>query len=137
MCACSLLNFARSEMTDFGEIPIPDIGGEGGGAESPPLTVLSGSYGYVWDLYGRASDMGSAQVQIFKIQFYSQKNSPLQLATYLLEKIENKCVAVCCRVLQCVAGVAGCCRVLQGVAGCCMVLQVVAGCCSVLQGVAV
>jgi len=38
--------------------------------------------------------------------------------------------AVCCRMLQ---GVAGCCRVLQGVAGCCRVLQGVAVCCNVLQ----
>jgi len=51
-----------------------------------------------------------------------------------------QCVAVCCSVLQCVAGavgvvvgqcVAGCCRVLRGVAVCCTILQCVAVCCSV------
>jgi len=37
-----------------------------------------------------------------------------------------QCVAVCCRVLQCVAVLAVCCRELQCVAGCCRVLQCVA-----------
>jgi len=58
-------------------------------------------------------------------------------------EIRCRCVAVCCSGLLCVAG---CCRVLQGVAGvagCCSllqcgsVLQCVAVCCSVLQCVAV
>ena len=61
-----------------------------------------------------------------------------------------RCVAVCCGVLQGVAGlsscaraqgvlrcVAVCCGVLQCVAVCCSVLQCVAVCCSVLQCVAV
>jgi len=44
-----------------------------------------------------------------------------------------KCLAVCCSVLQCVAV---CCGVLQCVAVYCGVLQRVAVCCSVLQRVA-
>ena len=54
------------------------------------------------------------------------------------------CVAVCCSVLQCVAGryivlpcVASCCSALQCAAVCCSVWQCVAGRCSVLQSVAV
>jgi len=56
--------------------------------------------------------------------------------------------AVCCRVLQCVAGngrtwhklaqerpLAVCCSVLQCVAVPCSVLQCVAACCSVLQSI--
>jgi len=47
-----------------------------------------------------------------------------------------QCVAVCCSVLQCVAGVSVCCqrcfvRIMQYVAVCCSVLQCVAVCCSV------
>jgi len=38
------------------------------------------------------------------------------------------CVAVCCSVLQCVAGGAVCCSVLQCVAVCCSVLQCVGTC---------
>ena len=58
----------------------------------------------------------------------------------------DRCVAVYCSVLQCVAAIViraeyskcsdGCCTLLQCDAECCSVLQCVVVCCSVLQCVA-
>ena len=86
-------------------------------------------------------------LEVDRFTHYSScfKNHPL------LADFTYKCAAVCCSVLQCVAGwcimlqcVAVCCSVyvrsptsVQCVAVCCSVLQFVALCCSVLQCVAV
>ena len=93
----------------------------------------------------------------------ARHDANLAMAEYLgaqvdiLRSIVLRCVAVCCGVLQCVAGcktrcqlgngrvfgrtgrhfqkycVAVCCSVLQCAAVCCSVLQCVAVCCNVLQ----
>ena len=64
---------------------------------------------------------------------------------HVLSRGVLQCVAVCCSVLQCVAGymtcytscLVVCCSMLQCVAVCCSVLQCAAAYCSVLQCVAV
>jgi len=71
------------------------------------------------------------------IDFLESRTTNLKRVTYLVMDEADRCVEVCCSVLQCVA--VCCTGVLHCVALCCSVLQwCVAVCCSgVLQCVAV